>query len=66
MDEIKQIKLFRLIFYDIATLAFFLGALIRMCGVVAEIVNIVYMVCASFYLLGAITDTILYVKERNI
>jgi len=65
MDELKKIKLIRLILYNIATLFFFSGALTRV--IVPDIVLLIswlYFICACFYLGGAITDTYLFIKDK--
>ena len=68
MDEIRRIKLFRLIVYIIASLFFFIGALLRLIGMLTGsisdiVIANVLMVSAIFYLLGSIIDTTLFIKE---
>jgi len=65
MDELKKIKLIRLILYTIATLFFFSGAIIRV--ITPDLVILIswlYFTCACFYLGGAISDIYLFIKDK--
>lgn len=66
----KLIKLLRLIFYNLGALLFFLGGLLRLLGTLGItmsdiVVAAVFFVCAMFYVLGGVTDTIIYIKEQR-
>lgn len=60
--EQRIVKLFRLIFYQIATSTFFLGALIRVVNT-PDLVAGLYITCAIFYVSGILLDTYLFIKE---
>ena len=65
MNELRKIRLIRLILYNIATLFFFTGALIRIINPDLVLpISWLYFICACFYLGGAITDTYLFIKDK--
>jgi len=64
MNTSKQIKLFRIIFYDLATLFFFLGALLRVIWY-PDTIAYLYIICAAFYVLGVSTDTYIFIKDKD-
>lgn len=65
MNELRKVKLIRLILHNIATLLFFFGALtLFIVPDLAILTSWLYFVCAWFYLGGAIIDTYLFIKDK--
>lgn len=62
MNKDKLVKLIRLIVYVLATLFFFIGALVQIIET-PNLIAYIYLICASFYLIGITIDCYTFVCE---